>query len=231
MTDTLAPYCMTNDNIIMLMLIINMIGISYVFLMNGQGILERIKCIFYYENKSTPFNDRTHITRICNIFLYIQVVLYASIITISCLQKEGEITPNDNILPIFGLFILFYTAILLVKRIIYDTVNKIIFTKQVAQEWKDLYFFTIKLIGFMLIPIVMAILFIPSISFTFVKIYLLLTLLIHSYTLLSSLKKIIFIQNRNYLDIFLYLCALEFLPTAVVWKSVLQLNEFITIKI
>lgn len=231
MTDTLAPYCMINDNIIMLMLIINMIGVSYVLLMNGQGILERLKCIFYYENKSTPFNDRRHITRICNIFLYIQVVLYAAIITISCLQKEGEITPDDEVLPIFGIFILFYTTILLTKRIIYDTVNKIIFTNQIAQEWKDLYFFTIKLIGFMLMPIVMTILFIPAVSFTFVKIYLLLTLLIHSYTLLSSLKKIIFIQNRNYLDIFLYLCALEFLPTAMAWKFVLQLNEFITIKI
>ena len=48
-----APYCMTNDNAILLLLILNLVGISYVLLMNGANIFERAKCIFYYENKST----------------------------------------------------------------------------------------------------------------------------------------------------------------------------------
>ena len=52
---------MTNDNAIMMMFVMNIIGISYVFLMNGAGIIERLKCIFYYESKSAPFNNRTHI--------------------------------------------------------------------------------------------------------------------------------------------------------------------------
>ena len=80
MTGALAPYCMTNDNIIMLLLIFNLVGIAYALLMNGAGILERTKCIFYYENKSTPYNDRTHITRICNALLDFQFFFHATIV-------------------------------------------------------------------------------------------------------------------------------------------------------
>ena len=43
MTGELAPYSMTNDNIIQLLLILNLVGIAYALLMNGAGILERIK--------------------------------------------------------------------------------------------------------------------------------------------------------------------------------------------
>ena len=34
-----------------------------------------------------------------------------------------------------------------------------------------------------------------------------------------------------YVDIFLYLCALEFLPIALVWRTIQQLGIYITIKI
>lgn len=231
MNSTPAPYNMANDDIIMLMLIMNMIGISYVFVMNGASILERIKCIFYYESKSTPFNDRTHITKICNALLYAQAIFYTAILVIHHLQKSSRIQADENILPTMCALCAFFAATLLIKRIAYDTVNNILFGKHEAQEWRDLYFFTIKLLGFFLAPVAIAILFIPGASFTFVKFYLLILFIAHSFTLLSGLKKIIFVQRHNYLDIFLYLCALEFLPTAVVWKLVLQLNEFITIKI
>ena len=231
MSNILAPYSMTNDNAIMLLFVINMISISYVFLMNGNSIMERVKCIFYYESKSSPFSDRTHITRICNALLYIQSTLYATIITVSHMQKFGILKANNDAIIYIAAFALLFTCFLPLKRIIYDIVNHILFTPQQAQEWRSLYFFTIKLLGLMLAPAVIALLFIPSIPLIYVDIYLTILFILHIYTLFTGLKRIIFVQKCNYLDIFLYLCALEFLPTAVVLKSVLQLNEFITIKI
>jgi hypothetical protein len=80
MTEALAPYCMINDNRIQLLLILNLVGISYVILMNGANILERTKCIFYYESKKQPHNDRTHITQMCNLAMDYQSVFYAAIV-------------------------------------------------------------------------------------------------------------------------------------------------------
>ncbi len=231
MTDTAAPYNILNDNILMLLFILNIVGISYVFLMNGSSIIERVKCIFYYESKSAPFNDRTHITRICNVLLYAQTILYGAMIASEYIQQHNGNGGERHTTAHIAILAAFLLLVILAKRIAYDIVINILFSKKEADEWRDLYLFTVKLAGFAMSPAIIAILFIPEIPFIYVGFYIILIFLLYIYTITSSLIRIIFHKKRNYLDIFLYLCALEFLPTAMVWKSVLQLNEFITTKI
>ncbi|MBR6691823.1 MAG: DUF4271 domain-containing protein [Bacteroidaceae bacterium] len=231
MTDTTVPYCMLNDNIIMSLFILNLVGISYVFLMNGASILERLKCTFYYENKAIPFNDRTHTTKICNILLYSQTIFYSAILITGYLQEHRLLVNDERQTLYISFYAIAIITALLLKRFLYDIVNNILFTNKDAAEWRSLYLFTIKIAGFALFPAIIAILFIPEIPFQYVEIYSILILIAYIYTITSSLIRIIFCEKRNYLDIFLYLCALEFLPMALVWKLILQLNEFITTKI
>ncbi|MBQ2808555.1 MAG: DUF4271 domain-containing protein [Bacteroidaceae bacterium] len=231
MTGTPAPYSMTTDNTVMLLFIMNIIGISYVILMNGTSIVERLKGIVYYHHKSEPFNDRTHITRICNALMYAQTILYLTIISLAELRSITHLAMENapvTYLSVFaGAFILFF----ILKRVAYDIVNSILYSKKEMLEWRNLYFFTIKLLGFALAPAVIAILFIPALPLNYVNFYIFLTGVIYICTITGSLIKIIFPKKRNYLEIFLYLCALEFLPMAMVWKSLLQLSGLITIKI
>ena len=231
MTGTTVTYNMVNDNTVMLLFILNIVGISYVFLMNGASIFERIKCIYYYESKTTPFNVRTHITWICNLLLYAQTIFYSIILTVGYLQESKLANIDNGALPVFITLATLFAGVLLFKKVSYAIVNNIMFTKSIAQEWNNLYFFTIKLLGFAFAPAVIAILFIPDTPFIYVEIYLTFVLIAYLYTIFRGLISIIFSKKRSYLDIFLYLCTLEFLPIAMVWKSVLQLNEFITIKI
>ena len=226
-----APYNITNDNAIMLLFILNIVSIAFVFTMNGTNILERIKYVFYYGSRQTPFNDRTHISNLSNTLLYLQTILYSTIITIEYLKDEGIMEPAKGSLPYLGMFSLFFAAVILVKYAGYYIINSILFAQHAAKEWQNVYFFTIKLLGFMFTPAIIAILFIPEISFGCVKIYLAIILVAYLYTVISNIIKIIFARNINILDIFLYLCTIEFLPALFVWKFILQLNEFITIKI
>ena len=230
MTSTPVPYNITNDNVIMLLFIVNIIGMAYVLMMNGTSIMERAKGIFYYQRNSTPFNDRTHITKICNALMYAQTIFYLTIITLAELQKGGLML-SGNALIYTGTFAIFYILVLLAKKWTYDLVNNILYTKKEAEEFREIYFFTIKILGFVLSPAAIALLFIPALSVNSVNFYLLLTLAAYIYTIINGLFRIIFTKKGNYLEIFLYLCTLEFLPIAMVWKSVLQLSEFITIKI
>ena len=230
MTSTPVPYNITNDNVIMLLFIVNIIGMAYVLMMNGTSIMERAKGIFYYQRNSTPFNDRTHITKICNALMYAQTIFYLTIITLAELQKGGLML-SGNALIYTGAFAIFYILVLLAKKWTYDLVNNILYTKKEAEEFREIYFFTIKILGFVLAPAAIALLFIPALSVNSVNFYLLLTLAAYIYTIINGLFRIIFTKKGNYLEIFLYLCTLEFLPIAMVWKSVLQLSEFITIKI
>ena len=229
MTEALAPYCMINDNAIMMIFILNIIGISYVLVMNGAGILERLKCMFYYESKATPYNSRTHITKRCNILLYAQTLFYATTISAEFIIRGGY-NADGTILPLIGFLALSFLGVLLFKFISYDAVNAILFSRKEVVAWRNIYFFTIKLLGFALAPAAIAILFLPDHFFSSVKIYLLFVLIAYVYTIFNNLIKIIFTQRRNYLDIFLYLCALEFLPMGIVLKFILQVSEFLTIK-
>ena len=231
MTDMPAPYCMTNDNIILSLLILNLVGISYVLLMNGANIIERAKCIFYYENKTTPYNDRTHITKICNLLMNFQTIFYATIVTTGILKEHYIEITRESSLPTIGLLATIFSVFFIAKRGIHSIVNNILFSKCVNEEWNSFYFFTTKLWGITLTPAALAILFIPGISLKYVEIYSILTLIAYLYTIIRGVLKIIFAKKCIYVDIFLYLCALEFLPIAMVWKIILQLGNFITIKI
>ena len=231
MTGELAPYSMTNDNIIQLLLILNLVGIAYALLMNGAGILERIKCIFYYENKSTPYNDRTHITRICNTLMYFQFIFYSTIVATAMVDGHCFNINSQNSLQVTGTLAAMFTAFLLIKRGMHTIVNNILFTKAMDEEWNSFYFFAIKLWGFTLAPAALTILFLPDIPLKYVEFYSILTLVAHMYTIIKGAYSIIFAKKCIYVDIFLYLCALEFLPMAIVWKTALQMGDFITIKI
>ncbi len=231
MTGTLAPYCMTNDNTIQLLLILNLVGIAYALLMNGAGILERTKCIFYYENKSTPYNDRTHITRICNTLMYFQFIFYATIVATAVVDAHSLDITSQNSLQTTGTLAAIFIAFLLIKRGMHSIVNNILFSKAMDEEWNNFYFFAIKLWGFTLTPAALVILFMPGIPLKYVEFYSILTLALHLYAIIKGAYKIIFAKKCIYVDIFLYLCALEFLPMAIVWKTILQTGDFVTIKI
>ena len=231
MTGALAPYCMTNDNTIQLLLILNLVGIAYALLMNGAGILERTKCIFYYENKSTPYNDRTHITRICNTLMYFQFIFYATIVGTAIVDAHRVDITSQNSLQTTGTLAAIFIAFLLIKRGAHSIVNNILFSKAMDEEWNSFYFFAIKLWGFTLAPAALVILFMPGIPLKYVEFYSILTLTLHLYTIIKGAYKIIFAKKCIYVDIFLYLCALEFLPMAIVWKTILQTGDFVTIKI
>ena len=231
MTNALAPYCMTNDNIILLLLIFNLVGISYVLLMNGANIIERTKCIFYYENKSTPYNDRTHITKICNLLMNFQIIFYTTIVATAILKEHCINISEENSMQTIGLLAATLSGFFVAKKGIYRIVNKILFPKGVSEEWNSFYFFTTKLWGFTLAPAALAILFIPAISLKYVEIYSILTLIAYLYTIIRGAIKIIFAKKCIYVDIFLYLCALEFLPIAIMLRFILQIGDFITIKI
>ena len=216
MTSTPVPYNITNDNVIMLLFIVNIIGMAYVLMMNGTSIMERAKGIFYYQRNSTPFNDRTHITKICNALMYAQTIFYLTIITLAELQKGGLML-SGNALIYTGAFAIFFILVLLAKKWTYDLVNNILYTKKEAEEFREIYFFTIKILGFVLAPAAIALLFIPALSVNSVNFYLLLTLAAYIYTIINGLFRIIFTKKGNYLEIFLYLCTLEFLPIDMVW--------------
>jgi hypothetical protein len=115
------------------------------------------------------------------------------------------------------------------KRAVYAAINNILFSKKQETEWKELYLFTIRVSGCLLFPMVAAQLVIPHIRQGIFTAYLAVVGFLCLLMLIKGCKRIIFPQNRGYLDIILYLCTLEILPIFVIFKATEKLNTFITI--
>ena len=229
MTGTAIPYFFGNDNLLLAMFLFNSLGISYVFILNGESIFQRIKSLFYYSLNSKPYNNQTHINRFCNVILYLQVILFYSVLAFAQLKYNHGVTSANNTYILWGIYMLLFTLSIFAKRAIYDIINTILFTTQQKREWRISYFFTMQLSGFLLFPLILAILIVPHVPHSTYSIYITSTALICLLMLISRCRKLIFMQKYGFLHIFLYLCAFEILPIAVLIKAINELNDFLTI--
>lgn len=230
MTGVPNPYTINNDSTMLLLLVLGIIGSCYVLSSNGNSIVERIKSMFFYSGQTNPYNNRTEINRFGSIVLYFIVILCSVIITIRCMlySENYPLDRGSYFVPaiLAGLFILF----LLVKRAMYDIVNMTLFTKKQADEWRLSYFFTIQLMGFILLPLTVALVLYPSLSDIFAVVYLVFAIILYLIMLVISCINIIFCEKCYFLDIFLYLCAIELQPIVLMWYAIHKTNLFNLIK-
>ena len=226
-----APYSLVNDNIIMSLFLLNILAMGYVFLMNGSSLLEQAKNLLYYSKKNTPYNDRTHITKICNILLYWQTLFYGSI-TIFGYMQYGKPEGMNHIMAYSHLicYFLLLAAALSAKVAISYLCNSTLFGRGAAQEWNQSFFFTIKTLGFILFPIVVCCILVKDFPKSYYTIYMIFATVFYLSVIFTGSIKIIFEKKRNYLDIFLYLCALELLPMAILWRIIHESTIFLIIK-
>lgn len=229
MSGTGIPYFIGNDNLLTTLFMLSTLGVAYIIVLNGGSILQRLKNIFYYTGNSKPYNSQTHINRFSNIILDAQAILFLSIVAYARMQYTGtEIIPEKMHL----LWLLYFAAFMLffvLKRIVYATVNSILFSKKQEREWKELYLFTIRVFGCLLFPLITAQLVIPEIKEGFYIAHISTSGILCLLMLIKGGRRIIFPQNKGFLDIFLYLCTLEILPIMVLFKATGNLNTFLTI--
>ncbi len=229
MSGTEIPYFIGNDSLLTTLFILNTLGVAYIIVLNGGSIFQRLKNIFYYTGNSKPYNSQTHINRFSNIILDSQAVLFLSVVAFKRMQYMG--THIENIYLQWGLFFAVFLLFFLLKRVVYAIVNSILFSKKQESEWEELYLFTIRIFGCLLFPLISILLVIPDVEKGLFIGYITAAGLLCLLMLIKGCKRIIFPQNRGFLDIILYLCTLEILPVLVLFKATENLNIFLTIKI
>lgn len=231
MTDHYTTYSICNDSTMLSLLMLNILGCLYALAKNRYSIGERIKNWYLYTGQTTPFNNRADITPTGNFILYWQVIFCCSVIAMRHINNIHSFTDSNQAYVVFAMlasaFILFFFA----KRIVYDIVNYTLFGKEQARLWKESYFFTIKITGFLLLPIATLVIIYPDISEIITVTYLLFTVIMFAIMLIIRGFNIIFNKKHYFLDIFLYLCAIELLPLCLMWHAISKTNLLEIIKI
>lgn len=231
MTDVYIPYTLCNDSIILSLLILSILGCCYTIAGDGYSIAERIKNMYFYSKHSNPYNDRIDITPFGNIILYFLVIFSSTIIALNHILHKTEISDSTSTYTALGIFAAAFTLFLFIKRIIYAIVNLTLFNKEQTKEWNNSYFFTIKIMGIVLLPISALLIIYPDFSDIITVIYLGFAIILYLIMLTIRCFSIIFTEKCYFLDIFLYLCAIELLPLGFIWYAINKTNLFEIIKI
>ncbi len=231
MTGATIPYNPLNDNILLSLLMLDILGIAYTLLSCGSSIVECTKKMFYYKKYSNPYKQRTHINGFCNIILLLHVILCMCILTYKYTKGFHRNLSENYSIGVTGAYAALFTLYMIIKLIMYEIINHTLFSAQQAKEWRLSYFFTIKLCGLLVTPAAITIILIHDIPALFYWIYIGIILLIYLIMLFIGCINIIFTEKRYYLDIFLYLCAIELMPLAFLWHAIDETSNFLTIKI
>lgn len=231
MTGIPVTYNMSNDNLMLSLLIVYLLSMAYVTLKDGNNIAEHIKSMFYYGSKTAPYVTRTHKSKTGSFMLYAQFIFSLCVITFEILRHSHDaLFSKGSLLPLVT-FTLFFTAAIAIKILIYEFVNRVLYTSKQTKEWRQSYFFTIQITGAILTPLTIASILWESMPPQITRIYLVFACVIYLVMLSLRYINIIFNEKYNILDIFLYLCAIELFPSAIIWKTIPILSNFIIIKI
>ncbi len=230
MIGTPIPYSIGCDNFILSLFIASLLGSAYVLLRDGSSIVERLKKMFYYKGQAVPYNSRAGISRTSNYILYILFIFCSTIMIFGYLQLNGKLQAFETSYIPFAIFAAISTLFLAAKGIVYEIVNRILFSQEQAREWRESYFFTLLLTSFALLPLVTLVILLPSLNNILFNGYLLIIGIIYLIMLFIRCFNIIFNEKSYFLDIFLYLCAIELLPLGFMWQTIHQTYLFLIIK-
>lgn len=230
MSGTPIPYSIGQDNLILSLFIASLLGGAYVLLRDGASIVERLKKMFYYKGQAVPYNSRAGISTAGNNILYLLLILYSTIIIFGYLQQSGKLQSIESSYIPFAVFAAISTLFVAAKGVIYEFINDVLFSREQAREWRESYFFTLQLLSFALLPLVATVILVPSLNNIIFNAYIIIIGIIYLIMLFIRCFNIIFNEKSYFLDIFLYLCAIELLPLCLMWQVIHQTYLFLIIK-
>ena len=217
------PYLLSNDDWITGILLVCFLITSYV-LSHGRSLLfQSIRKLFSTHEIDHIFHKKTVVDTYCLLMLNLQTCLLTSILLLKVLSENVALTSSVAV-SLFGCFCLIMCLYLFVKRIVYKFVNWIFFDRFKNNLWIDSYFFIISIVGMLLLPVTLLIVYCDFPYYLSVLLPAILFFLMNLYFIYRCFS-IFFSQLHGLCYLFLYFCTLEVLPFLLVWKVVGMVND------
>lgn len=225
------PYMLRSNDWITGIILLCFFSISYVFATGRRLLKQKAQNFFFTREHSSIFGQQTAADIHSRFLLMLQTCMFASILFFDYTVDHSSLRTGDYGIPfLLSGYILTLIIFYLVKWGIYRFVNWIFFDKEKAKLWIETYFFTISTFGIICFPLVLLIVYfdlspsVTAISCIFILFSVKLLLLYKSFS-------IFFNSWYGVFYLIMYFCALEILPSLVLWKGLIHINSLLTIKI
>jgi len=221
----LVPYTLRGDDIITALLLFCFVMAMVVFAHSRQHITRQLKDFFYiprhdfYIYPSSSFQ----------LFLCIQTCLLLAIFVVFYISHYASDTfvldrPYGIIAIYFGLFLAYFS----VKVMAYSAVNNVFFGSKKNKQWIGIFTFITSLEGVALFPAVMLQIYF-NLPLQSVVYYLIFTLVLTKILTFYKAWIIFFKQIGVYMQIILYLCALEIIPLLAIVGTVVLITDHLKV--
>lgn len=204
---------------------------SYVLSRNRKFLVQLIKDFLLHRERSSIFTTSTASDVRSLLLLTLQTCVLCSVtIFCCCVEYTPPLAESLPTLAVIGIYFVLCLLYLLVKWGIYSFLGWIFFDKSKVDSWLESYSTLLYYLGFLLFPSVLfCVYFDLGLSAS-----VLITLIFLSFTKILMFYKWIKLFCEHFygsLLLIVYFCALEVVPCVLLFDGILQLNEYLTIKI
>lgn len=225
------PYLPLADDCITLLLLACFFLSTYVLSRSSKLLFQLGKDYLLHRERISLFADSNGSDMRCLLLLLIQLSILSGIFTF-CLfiTYQPQLLEQHHSITLIGIYIGITWAYLFVKWILYKLLGWIFLDDSKISTWIESYSTVLYYLSFLLMPAVLSIIYFRwplDISVTIAIIILLIAKLLMLYKWI----KLFSVNFYGYLLLFLYFCALEIVPGFVLYKGVIELNDFLIIKI
>ncbi|MDY6205337.1 MAG: DUF4271 domain-containing protein [Prevotella sp.] len=224
-----VPYTLRNDNVITALLLICFIIATISFSKSRRFIVRQAKNFFYTQRRRSTFVAETAGEIRFQIFLIAQTsLLFAIIFFFYTLQYVADTFILSSQYEMLAIYFAAGLGYFLLKTILYSVVNWVFFDSKSNKDWLKSQLFMGGMEGLLLFPLVLLVVYF-DLPLRSAIIYIAMT--VGVFKLLSFYKCYITFFGRigHILQIILYFCALEIVPLAFFYGSLVWINDSLKI--
>lgn len=224
------PYAPSNDNTIAAVLMVCFFLTLLVVSRHRKLLGQLIKDFILHRERTSIFSTSTAGDMRSLLLLSIQTGMLASV-TLFCLfvkqspQLIHHISTLQWIVLFFAVVLLYFT----IKWMLYSFLGWIFFDKSKTTLWLESYSTLIYYLGFALFPFILVVVYFDR-QLTFIVVFSLIFLSITKILMIYKWIKLFCENFYGSILIIVYFCALEMLPSILLYDGMLQLTNYLTIK-
>ena len=222
------PYSIAGDNALTALLLACFVLAAFALATARDFIIRQAKSIFYVQHANTTEITETAGELWMQLLLMAQTCLLFSIVVFSYTRTYVSDTFVIEQYQLIGLYTAVTAAYFLLKMLLYWGVGKVFFESKKIEQWTKAFMFMVAAEGILLFPVVMLLAYF-DLSIQHAAIYV--GIVITFIKILSFFKTILIFFRKNgvFLQIILYLCALEIVPLALLLGCMGLINNILKV--
>lgn len=221
------PYRLRSDNGITLLILLCFVLTTVAVKVSSGFMAKQIKDFFYVAHSGPKYvNETANEVRFQTLLVLQGVLLLALFQYMYATHLYGDMLIYPRQYLLMGTGFAMMVAYLFFKYLLVVTVNGVFFERVLTGQWLKTQLFILALGGIMVAPPVLLQVFF-DLSVHKAGICLLCILAVVKLLLFYKCFTIFFKRLGSFLQFFLYFCALEVVPLALLWGSLLLMSRFL----